>query len=137
MALFVPACCIGADALSDLNAAEHLWLNSRLKSYSYLIKVGGAFGAGIFAIRVTPGHCSATFKSGTGMYGDGLPPITCEYRTISDLFADLRRELEMEPTAVKEVRFNTTYGYPEHVYTDSELVDQSSTTDISHFKVSN
>ena len=40
---------------------------------------------------------------------------------------------------MKEVRFNTTfYGYPEHVYTDSELVDQEqSTTDIWHFKVSN
>jgi hypothetical protein len=135
LVLLVPARFVSADPLSDLDAAERLWLNSHLGSYSYLIYVGGPFGAGTYAISVTARHCIATFKSGTGMYVEGLPPITCQFRTIPELFAELRRDLEMEPTALKELRFNATYGYPEHIFVNPELVDQSSTTDITHFVV--
>ncbi|HEY2808492.1 MAG TPA: DUF6174 domain-containing protein [Steroidobacteraceae bacterium] len=137
LALLVSGRFVRADPLSDLNASEQLWLNAHLEHYSYLIHVGGPFGGDNYRITVVAGRCTSKFQSGSGMYAHAPPKAACESRTVPELFAELRRVISTEPTALMELSFDAKYGYPQHMFIDPELNDQSETTDITRFEVNN
>jgi hypothetical protein len=122
--------------LAELELAEQRWKSAAITEYRYTLTRGaGPFGYSIYRVSVREAKCSASSRYIFGKRGPWRR-TSCDGVTMSDLFEDLRRELERGTLSV-DVEFDSEFGYIRslRVEPDTDSTDSDWHLDVSKFKV--
>jgi hypothetical protein len=133
-----PGSTIAAEKIAGIavavRAAEEKWQSAKPKSYSYRLISGGPFGYETYLIEIDGGQCHAQSRSTWGNRETPWKRDTCGGQTISAVFTELKRQLEL-PQELVEVTFDPVYGYPTKVRVQPVAEDQSEYFEVTEFNV--
>jgi hypothetical protein len=103
---------------AKLDAAEQLWSSVASRDHSYTLVTGGIpFGSTTtYRVTVREGDCSAKAQKRPR---SNWQRVDCEGILISDVFAQLRRQIVACPTAKVQIRFHERFGYIEELFFDA------------------
>jgi hypothetical protein len=117
--------------LSDL---KNNWVANELRSYSYTLRHGGAFGYTIEKITVRKGVCTARSQS---VYGKKQPwkKGTCEGYRIHELISSVQKQ-ELEGVFQSKIELNSEYKFISYYSAEpkTELTDQDWYFQVLNFK---
>lgn len=121
--------------LAKLDEAERLWNAAQPRSYSYSMTRAHAFTRVSYEISVRDGRCTARSKNAQRRRAR-WESVGCEGLTITDVFANLRKEWLGCPGASAQVSFDDRYGYIKEISFEPniDLSDQFWDLTLSRFK---
>jgi hypothetical protein len=124
-----------SDLEAKLDAAEYLWSSVGSRDHSYTLVTGGVpFGsATTYRVTVREGDCSAKAQK---RVRSNWQRVDCEGISMSDVFAELRRQIAACPTAKVEIEFHERFGYIEELFFDAstDVSDDWWSLGISRFR---
>ena len=126
-----------ANRLSSIEIADaqRLWASADLKSYSYTVVEGHAFGYTTYHVRVRDGQCAATSTVKLGPTRYPWKHVVCSGVTVSDLFSQLSRMLSVTNVDV-HATFDHKFGFPISFQVEhSDIEDADFSVLITEFKV--
>ena len=128
--------------VQQIALAQQHWAELGAISYSYRLEVGGAFGSGVYRVKVNHGHCTSRHIGGIGLgaahFRDHFrTEPSCQGRLIFDLTSQVRQDIQAG-YELQDAQLNNKYGFLTRAYLDtSELFDQGWGFEVMDFKLMN